>query len=95
MQCRIRGGLIIALIVILLVIELSKPLEVKPIIVENSKGVSSAVSTKKIEDDLDMKAVIDKAAKEAARKTDEHFKDWENNFLEDIKKDVESFKIKE
>lgn len=47
-----------ALIAILLAIELSKPLEVKPLVVENSKAVSSAVSTKKTEDDLDMKAVI-------------------------------------
>lgn len=84
-----------ALIAILLAIELSKPLEVKPLVVEKSKAVSSAVLTKKTEDDLDMKAVIEKAAREAAKKTDEHFKEWEKKFLEDTKKEVESFKIKE
>lgn len=84
-----------ALIAILLAIELSKPLEVKQPKIEKPKVVSSAVSVKKTDEDLDMKTVIDKAAKEAAKKTDEHFKKWETDFLEQTKKEVESFKIKE
>ena len=79
----------------MLAIELSKPLEVKQQSVETPKVVSSAVSVKKTDEDLDMKTVIDKAAKEAAERTNEHFKKWEADFLEQTKKEVESFKIKE
>ena len=48
--------------------------------------MSSAVSVKKTDEDLDIKTVIDKAAKEAAERTNEHFKKWEADFLEQTKK---------
>lgn len=84
------------IIVILLALELSKPLDEKTVKVDKPKAVSSAVSLKKTSDaeKQEMKTVIDKAAKEAAKKTDEHFKKWETDFLEETKKEVESFEIK-
>ena len=44
--------------------------------------------------DIRMKAAINKAAKEAAEKTNARFKDFEDNFIEETKKEVENFKIK-
>ncbi len=80
----------------MLAFELSKPLDDKVVKIDTPKAISSAVSLKKTSDEekLEMKAVIDKVAKEAAKKTDEHFKKWETDFLEETKKEVESFKIK-
>ena len=82
-------------IFILLVLELSKPL---PVVndLESVKAESSVIKTNEYteKDRAEMKAAINKAAREAAEKTNARFKDWEDNFIEETKKEVENFKIK-
>ena len=82
-------------IFILLVLELSKPLPPANDL-ESVKVESSVIKTKEYteKDRAEMRAVIDKAAKEAVEKTNARFKDWEDNFIEETKKEVENFKIK-
>ena len=82
-------------IFILLVLELNKP----SLIVNDSDAInvkSSVIKTNEYteKDRAEMKAAINKAAKEAAEKTNARFKDWEDNFIEETRKEVESFKIK-
>ena len=82
-------------IFILLVLELNKPLP----IVNDSEAIKAESSVTKTneyteKDRAEMKAAINKAAREAAEKTNARFKDWEDNFIEETKKEVESFKIK-
>ena len=82
-------------IFILLVLELNKPLSVtndlEPVKVESSVIKTNEYTEK---DRAEMKAAINKAAREAAEKTNARFKDWEDNFIEETKKEVENFKIK-
>lgn len=82
-------------IFILLVLELNKPLpatkDLEPVKAESSVIKTSEYTEK---DRTEIKAAINKAAREAAEKTNARFKDWEDNFIEETKKEVESFKIK-
>ena len=78
-------------IFILLVLELSKPLPATNDL-ESVKAESSVIKTNEYTEKD--RAVIDKAAKEAVEKTNARFKDWEDNFIEETKKEVENFKIK-
>ena len=80
---------------ILLVLELSKPLQVADDL-ESVKVESSVIKTNEYteKDRAEMRAVIDKAAKEAVEKTNARFKDCEDNFIEETKKEVENFRIK-
>lgn len=82
-------------IFILLVLELSKPLTATNDL-ESVKAESSVIKTNEYteKDRAEMRAVIDKAAKEAVEKTNARFKDWEDNFIEETKKEVENFRIK-
>ena len=78
-------------IFILLVLELSKPLPATNDL-ESVKAESSVIKTNEYTEKD--RAVIDKAAKEAVEKTNARFKDWEDNFIEETKKEVENFIIK-
>ena len=82
-------------IFILLVLELNKPLPTTNDL-ESVNAESSVIKTKEYteKDRIEMRGVIDKAAKEAAEKTNARFKDWEDNFIEETKKEVENFRIK-
>ena len=82
-------------IFILLVLELSKPLPATNDL-ESVKAESSVIKKNEYteKDRAEMRAVIDKAAKEAVEKTNVRFKDWEDNFIEETKKEVENFRIK-
>lgn len=82
-------------IFILLVLELNKPLPVADDL-ESVKVESSVIKTNEYteKDRTEMKTAINKAAREAAEKTNACFKDWEDNFIEETKKEVENFKIK-
>ena len=82
-------------IFILLVLELNKPLPATNDL-ESVKAESSVIKTNEYteKDRAEMRAVIDKAARESAEKTNACFKDWEDNFIEETKKEVENFKIK-
>ena len=82
-------------IFILLVLELNKPLLTANDL-ESVKAESSVIKTNEYteNDRAEMKAAINKAAREAAEKTNARFKDWEDNFIEETKKEVENFKIK-
>ena len=78
-------------IFILLVLELNKPLPATNDL-ESVKAESSVIKTNEYTEKD--RAVIDKAAKEAVEKTNARFKDWEDNFIEETKKEVENFRIK-